>query len=73
MQSRAGFHNWSDGRTLYRGVFRSVDELRKVIKQFIAVHNDTLAKPFRWTKSAEATLGSVEHAKRSLLANGLTH
>lgn len=68
-----GWFSQLERRALYRGVFRSVDELRKAIKQFIAAHNDTLAKPFRWTKSAEAILGSVEHAKRSLLVNRLAN
>ena len=67
-----GWFSQLERRALYRGVFRGVDELRKALKQYIAVHNDKLAKPFRWTKSAESILSSVDHAKRSALLNKLT-
>jgi len=40
-------------RALYRGVFSNVTELRNELHRYIAVHNCDLAKPFRWTKSAE--------------------
>ena len=50
-------------RALYRGAFSSVQELRKAIRQFIDAHNAHSAKPFRWTKSAEAILAKVEHAR----------
>ncbi len=50
-------------RALYRGAFGSVQELRIAIRQFIDAHNAHSAKPFRWTKSAEAILAKVERAK----------
>jgi transposase len=50
-------------RALYRGVFGSVQELREAIRQFIDAHNAHSAKPFRWTKSAEAILAKVERAR----------
>ena len=53
-------------RALYRGVFTSVEELKSEIKRFIKVHNRELAKPFRWTKSAEKIIASVERAKTVL-------
>lgn len=53
-------------RALYRGVFTSVKELKDEIKRFIKVHNRELAKPFRWTKSAEKIIASVERAKKVL-------
>lgn len=53
-------------RALYRGVFTSVEELKKEIKRFIKVHNRETAKPFKWTKSAEKIIASVERAKKSL-------
>lgn len=50
-------------RALYRGVFTSVQELRTAIRQFITAHNAHNAKPFCWTKSADAILASVQRAK----------
>ena len=50
-------------RALYRGVFTSVKELKAEIERFIDVHNTELAKPFRWTKSAENIIASVNRAK----------
>jgi len=50
-------------RALYRGAFGSVQQLRQAIRQFIEAHNTHSAKPFRWTKSAEAILAKVEKAK----------
>lgn len=43
-------------RALQRGVFTSVRELRDQIQRYIQVHNERLAKPFKWTKSAEAII-----------------
>lgn len=43
-------------RSLYRGVFTNVTELRNEIHRFITVHNQALAKPFSWTKSAETII-----------------
>lgn len=53
-------------RAIYRGAFTSVPELKKEIKKFIKIHNKELAKPFRWTKSAEKIIASVERAKNVL-------
>jgi transposase len=50
-------------RALYRGASGSVQELREAIRQFIDAHNAHSAKPFRWTKSAEAILAKVERAR----------
>lgn len=50
-------------RAIYRGVFTSVAELRNEIRRYIEVHNDCTAKPFKWTKSAQAILDAVERAK----------
>lgn len=53
-------------RSLYRGIFTSVRELKQEIYRFIKVHNRELAKPFRWTKSAEKIIDAVERAKKVL-------
>lgn len=43
-------------RAVHRGTFTSVTALRDEIHRYIHVHNDSLAKPFRWTKSAESII-----------------
>ena len=46
-------------RRIKRGVFRSVAELQAAIEAFITQHNSD-PKPFRWTKSADDILASIE-------------
>ena len=53
-------------RALHRGAFGSVGELRNAIRKFIDAHNAYGAKPFRWTKNADAILAKVERAKCSI-------
>lgn len=53
-------------RALYRGIFSSVAELKAELQRFIRVHNRDLAKPFKWTKSADTILAAVQRAKESL-------
>lgn len=50
-------------RAIHRGVFTSVDELRKEIRRYIEVHNESGAKPFKWTKSAKSILDAVDRAR----------
>ena len=50
-------------RSLYRGVFTSVDELRQELRRYVRVHNKESAKPFVWTKSAQAIIAAVQRAK----------
>ena len=50
-------------RAIYRGVFTSVRELREEIRRYIATHNRHAAKPFQWTKSAQAILAAVDKAR----------
>jgi len=59
-------------RALYRGVFTSVPELKSAIRRYIKTHNERLAKPFQWHKSAESIMTSVEHAKMSVIDNDNT-
>ena len=47
-------------RQIRRGVHRSIDALHTAIDDFIAGHNAD-PKPFRWTKSADDILASIEH------------
>lgn len=53
-------------RSIHRGVFTSVKELRNEIHRFIKHHNSKSAKPFKWTKSANVILEKVERAKQKL-------
>ncbi|PIT00440.1 endonuclease DDE [Bradyrhizobium nitroreducens] len=46
-------------RKIRRGIYRSVAALRTDIKSFIELHN-AKPKPFRWTKSADDILSSIE-------------
>jgi transposase len=53
-------------RALYRGIFTSIADLKNEIRGFIKIHNKELAKPFKWTKSAENIIASVARAKKVL-------
>jgi transposase len=53
-------------RSIHRGVFTSVLELRDAIHRYIDVHNRTHAKPFRWTKSAEAIIEKHRQLKTQI-------
>ncbi len=53
-------------RALRRSVFTCVEELREELHRYITVHNEKLAKPFRWTKSAEAILEKVDRVRTSI-------
>ena len=46
-------------RALKRGVFRSVHELEQAIEDYIEVTNAD-PKPFRWTKTADDILASIQ-------------
>jgi hypothetical protein len=59
----------ADERALKRGVFRSVAELKKAIKVYIDATN-THPEPFRWTKTADNILASIQRfCLRTLAAN----
>ena len=52
-------------KRIRNGVFRSVSELEKAIRDYIDHHNAN-PKSFVWTKSAEAILKKVARARKSL-------
>lgn len=52
-------------KQIRRGVFSSVKDLEKKIREFIDVHNAN-PKPFVWTKTAEAILEKIGRAKEAL-------
>jgi len=64
-----GWFGQLERRALYRGIFTSVGELKTAIRRFINVHNEKLAKPFQWHKSAESIMTSVTRAKLSVIDN----
>lgn len=53
-------------RSLYRGIFTSVQELKDELEHYIKVHNRETAKPFKWKKNAQSILAAVERARESL-------
>ena len=60
-------------RALYRGVFSSVGDLEKALRNYIKIHNKELAKPFRWTKTAESIMTSVAKAKNSAINDKISN
>ena len=53
-------------RSLYRNSFTSVQELRNEIRRYIRVHNQHLAKPFKWRANATSILDKVDRVQRSI-------
>lgn len=53
-------------RSIHRGIFTSVKDLRDEIHRFIRQHNKRSAKPFTWTKSASVILEKVDCIKQKL-------
>jgi transposase len=58
-------------RALYRDAFSSVADLKAAIRRFIEAHNEHSAKPFRWNKTAESIISSVNRAKLTAIKNKL--
>jgi len=54
-----------DRRAIHRGVFTSVSELRSAIRRYIEAHNEDNAKPFKWTKTAQAILDAVDAVEKA--------
>jgi hypothetical protein len=61
-----GWFSQLERRSIYRGVFSSVKDLKEELERFIEVHNRVSAQPFMWTKDAKSILASVERARESL-------
>jgi len=61
-----GWFSQLERRAVRRGVFTSVQDLRRELRRFIAAHNARSAKPFVWTRSALSILDSVNRAQISL-------
>lgn len=55
-------------KRIRRGVFRSVQELEKAIREYIDAHNEA-PQPFVWTRTADQILDSIaRYARRTLAA-----
>ena len=63
-----GWFSQLERRSLHRGVFTNVTELRDEIHRYIQIHNRELAKPFKWTKSAETIVEKHERARSKVEA-----
>jgi transposase len=61
-----GWFSQLERRALYRGVFTNVTELRNEIHRFISVHNQEIAKPFCWTKTAESIIATHQRLASEL-------
>ena len=61
-----GWFSQLERRALYRGVFTSVADLKEKLVEFVKVHNEQLAKPFKWTKPAKTIIDSVNRAEQVL-------
>jgi transposase/DNA-binding CsgD family transcriptional regulator len=53
-----GWFSKLEKKRLQRGSFRSVPELIRAVKEYVAVHNET-AMPFTWTKGTDEILRKV--------------
>jgi transposase len=60
-----GWFSLLERRSVHRGTFTSIGDLRREIERFITAHNAHAAKPFVWRKSAKAILDSVDRAKQA--------
>ena len=61
-----GFFAKLTRRRLKHGVFRSVDDLKTAITNFIENHNQTEAKPFTWRASPEKIIAARNRGFQSL-------
>lgn len=57
-----GFFAKLTRQRLKRGIFKSVDELKQAIDDFITAHNQN-PKPFKWTATAEKIIEKVGRAR----------
>ena len=53
-------------RRLKRGVFHSVVDLQAAINRFVAEHNASEAKPFRWTADPDKIISAVKRGHQAL-------
>lgn len=56
-------------KRIRRGVFRSVEQLKQAILEYLSAHNKS-SKPFRWTAPAELILNRVKNVVQSINQSG---
>jgi transposase len=56
-------------RRLKRGIFHSLVDLQAAINRFLAEHNATEAKPFRWTADPDEIINAVRRGHQMLESN----
>jgi transposase len=56
-------------RRLKRGVFKSIVDLQTAINRFLDQHNQTEAKPFRWTADPDKIIAAVKRGHQVLDSN----
>lgn len=56
-------------RRLKRGVFNSITNLQTAINRFLHEHNQTEAKPFRWTADPDKIIAAVKRGHQVLDSN----
>jgi transposase len=64
-----GFFAKLSRRRLKRGVFSSVINLQTAINRFLDEHNQTAAKPFRWTADPDEIIAAVKRGYQALDSN----
>ena len=61
-----GFFAKLTKRRLRRGVFKSIADLQTAINRFLDEHNQTEAKPFRWTADPDEIIAAVKRGHQVL-------
>ncbi len=64
-----GFFAKLTKRRLKRGVFTSIVDLQTAINRFLDEHNQTEAKPFRWTADPDKIIAAVKRGHQVLDSN----
>ncbi|MCP4209748.1 MAG: IS630 family transposase [Shimia sp.] len=64
-----GFFAKLSKRRLKRGVFTSIVDLQTAINRFLDEHNQTEAKPFRWTADPDEIIAAVKRGHQVLDSN----
>ena len=66
MNAVEGFFGKLARRRLQRGVYDSIEDLESSILDFIDLHNENEAKPFRWTASPERLVASRQRGYQKI-------
>ena len=61
--------DWLARRRLRRGVHDSLEDLKAAIEEFIALHNEKEAKPFKWTASPDRLIAARQRGFQMIRTN----